>query len=716
MDDEIEGMVEDAGAAPSAAADLSPTATEESKALCAVILDRIKTDKRFFERDFKQMRADMRLARYGCEKWPEGHYRVNLIKQHLRSSTAALYAKNPTATAKRRPRLDFEIWDGTQESLQTAMMVMQNLSEQGYGLGPDGTATTPDGTPAPEQIGQMFREAAETLNDYRVGMEARRMADKLGKTLEILFAYFLQEQMPIRFKESMKHLVRRAKTCSVGYVRIGFQREFDTDADVTREIADMQNRIQLLERAAQQQQDPNKPDGRPAEIERMRLAAEGLAKQKTVLVREGLVFDFPRSTRVIPDRLTESLAGFQGARWVTIEHPMTVAQCESKFGVDLQKSATRYSMDGAQGGECEDGVGEVDGEMVEDKSGDMVSVFEHFDKEAGVVFICVEGHDEFLRAPSAPEIYVEGFFPVFALVFGAEESDRLFPVSEVRDLADPQAEYNRSRQGKREHRQFARPRVGTPTGALSEEEKTRFSNAKAFDVIEFSGGDDISKLLQPIQTSGVDPNLYDTGEVLQDVQLATGSQEAQMGITSGATATESAIADGSASTNSASDVDDLDSLLVTLARTGGQILMGEMSEEQVREIVGPGAYWPPEIQRNLAGEVLLEVEAGSSGRPNQARELRNLERIMPYLLQLPGIKGEALAREALRRLDDRLDLESMLSSGAPSIMALNGMTQSAGPDGPASAPDAQGGAGAQNKAPVPGPGGGSLPPMGDNRV
>jgi hypothetical protein len=71
--------------------------------------------------------------------------------------------------------------------------------------------------------------------------------------------------------------------------------------------------------------------------------------------------------------------------------------------------------------------------------------------------------------------------------------------------------------------------------------------------------------------------------------------------------------------------------------------------------------------------VLLEIEAGSMGRPNAAQEVANAQRIYPLLIQLPGIDPEFLAKDLLRRLDDRLDLTEAFKSSLPSIVAMNGM-------------------------------------------
>jgi len=98
-------------------------------------------------------------------------------------------------------------------------------------------------------------------------------------------------------------------------------------------------------------------------------------------------------------------------------------------------------------------------------------------------------------------------------------------------------------------------------------------------------------------------------------------------------------------------------------------------------------------------EIHLQIEAGSTGKPNKAAELRNIERIVPFLLQIPGIDPGFLAKELLKRLDDKLDLTQAMSEKIPSIIAMNQAQLAAGAGGP-QAPQLQGPAGGNN-APKP---------------
>ena len=75
-----------------------------------------------------------------------------------------------------------------------------------------------------------------------------------------------------------------------------------------------------------------------------------------------------------------------------------------------------------------------------------------------------------------------------------------------------------------------------------------------------------------------------------------------------------------------------------------QILLLEMSKEEVIAICGPGAVWPEFKKEEVLNEVYLEIEAGSTGKPNKAAELQNIERIIPFLIQIPGIDPKFLVR------------------------------------------------------------------------
>lgn len=692
---------------------------ENELALVTRILHTIKQDQEHHKEAFDRMREDMQLATHGFNKdWPKGHYVANIGGRHVKQKTAALYAKNPKVVARRRETLDFALWDENPQSLMMAMQAVQ-MAQQPTVDPVSGMQMDPAAMMDPA-----IQEASALMADFTQGQQRREMMTKLGRTLEVLFNHAMREQKPLDFKMGMKKLVRRACTTGVGYVELAFVREYGP-APVTQDrITDMRARLAHLEVLARDAAE-GEIESISAEMRELELGLQSAQTEELVVVKEGLVFDYPQSTRVIPDKNTTSLVGFVGARHLTVEYLFTVDEVRAQFpDADLEgKGFTPYRGDWNEDEEARvyettDSKGQT---SATGRKG-MIRVYKHYDKASGLVYYVAEGHKGFLRPVAAPDVFVEDFWPVYALTFNEVENEKeLFPPSDVRLMQHQQFEVNRSRQGQREHREAARPRFIYKKGFIEDEDAKRIGAARPFDVIPVNLTDQqsISDILEAITIPGVDPNLYETSPFFQDMQLVVGTQQATLGGIAKATATEAAIAESSMAASDGSSVDDLDNFLTVVARASGQILLREMSPERVTEIVGPGAFWPPMTLDQIADQLFLEIEAGSTGKPNQAVEISNWQQMLPMLLQMPGLDPHWLLRETLRRLDDRMDPTEAIVAGLPSIAMQNqAMPQNAvATEDPAAAPGAQGAEGGNN-APA-GPSevqAGSGPAFGSNQV
>lgn len=713
-----------------AAGDSEAEQPESEKAQVRKIQAAVKADRTFHDKAFVQMRKDMFAARkgYDPDNYPgKTSYVAPITRALIKAKTDSLYAKNPKATAKRRETLDFVVWDENPQSLEMAFQTLQ-MAQQMMAAAPQG-ADPVTGEPVaaiptiPPEMEQAFQTAQETIADYQQGMARRKDITKLGRTLEILYQQALQEQKPVDFKTGMKSLVRRALTTGVGYVELDFQRQYGPRPGMTERLADARTRLDHL-RALQERADEGEIEVDDAEMYELETSIEALQAEPEIVLREGLIIDFPPSTRVIPHSLCKSLVGFIGARRLTVEYLFTVSEIKEMFEVDLKDGYTAYSLKGkadkhASAVNMVSDEDEYGPRLEGGKEEGLVCVWKHFDKPSGLVYYVADGYDKWLRAPAAPNVFVEDFWPVYAITFNdVEDEDYLWPPSDVQLVKDMQHGINTSRQGQREHRKAARPRWVGAKGFVGDEAVTQIGQAEAFSVtlIDKEPAAKINDMLEVLDVPGVDPNLYDTSPYMTDMQMSVGMQEAQFGGVAKATATESAIAANSTAATSNSNVDDLDAFLTVLARASGQILLREMSEEQVKRIVGPGAFWPHQQLADVADEIYLEVQAGSTGKPNQAIEIDNFNKVAPILLQIPGLNQHWFLKEALRRLDDRMDLTEAFDQQAPSIVAQNSMSQ-AGPADPAAAPEAQGEAGADNApAPPDGDQGGSDAAFGSNQV
>lgn len=706
-----------------------PPATEAEKELVKKIQRKIRSDKKHHRKAFERMERDMFIAMNGRTKdWSEKNYAANITGRHINQAVGALYAKNPKVVARRQETIDFQIWDENDTSLMQAFGIMQQAQQMSQAVGTDemGNPITP---PIPPEAMQAFQQAQALLQDFQEGMQRREMLNKVGKTLEILYQRAMRDQQPVDFKTAMKQLVRRTKTTGVGYVELAFRREMGRDPIVAQQIQDAEARIEHLRKLLEDATDEDM-DEDSAELAELEASMKALMVEPEIVIKEGLIFDFPASTRVIPDKLCRNLTGFIGSRHLTVEYLFSKEQIDEMFGVDLKGRYTAYKTDGRPNGEDEYGQREIgfddDATEKQRQADDLVCVWKHYDKPSGNVYYIADGYDQMLRDPAPPDVYVDGFWPVYSLTFNEVESDKeLFPPSDVTLMLNMQQEYNRSRQGLREHRQASRPRWVFPQGAFNEKDLDWLGSAEPHSAtgLNMDPGTDIGKVLQPVPTAGVDPNLYETGQLFQDIQLVVGTQEAMLGGLAKATATESSIAASSSAATINSSIDDLDGFLTRIARAGGQILMREMSEEQAIAIAGRGAVWPAQSLEEIANEVYLEIAAGSTGKPNQASEIDNWSKMLPFLIQMKGINPTWLAKEALRRLDDRLDLTDAIAQSVPSLVALNNIegkaAAGAGPDGrPADQPPGPGGDTGGDNGPRPPPEAqaGSEPSFGSNQV
>jgi hypothetical protein len=188
-------------------------------------------------------------------------------------------------------------------------------------------------------------------------------------------------------------------------------------------------------------------------------------------------------------------------------------------------------------------------------------------------------------------------------------------------------------------------------------------------------GQDVGTIIQQVKPVPLDAGLYDVAPLMEDMFRVVGSQEANLGGTTGSTATEVSVAESSRMSSLGSNVDDLDDFLTDLCKAAGQVLLLNMDPMTATKIAGPGASWPTLSSQDVADELMLEVAAGSSGRPNKAAEIANFERLAPTIMQIPGIDPSWFAKEAIRRLDDGLDLTEAIKAAIPSIVAQNAMQQ-----------------------------------------
>lgn len=635
-------------------------------ALVKRLTGQVKQAKKHWAEAYKQMDQDAEFVR-NC-KWVQGngnkdHYVANLVMRHVQERTSTLYAKNPRAKATRQPRLDFSVWDEDQASLMNAQAVVQNAMAMGD----------------PAAIMMAQQQVQPLIDDVQQGYLRRKMIDKLGRTMVVMFQHTLTSTDP-SFKKEFKSVTKRAITQGIGWVKLNLVRAYEPDPDTIRKINDVTEQLAHLETLAGQLAE-GEVDETSAKAEELRLALAALQAEPEVLVEEGVTYTFPENRRIILDPRTRCISTFAGTNWLAQEYLMTPDEVRDVYKVDIGSRYTQYEPKADDGPSVKPPTTEGDG----GKENGLACVWELYDKKSRQVYVICEGFPDFLKEPAAPDVKVRRFFPLFSLMFNetvpTESEHSLYPQSDVQLLFSSQNEYNRMREALRQHRIASAPFYATPKGVLSDEDKDKLSARRPHDVIDLSvpPNTDVKSVIQGVPVAPIDPNLYETESVFSDMERTTGQQAAHFGGGSKKTsATEASIGEGSRVTTLSSAADDTDECLTEIAAAVGEVMLLEYSAETVKRIAGPGAVWPDMTRQDIADEIYLEIVAGSSGRPNRAQDLANLERAAPFLIQIPGVSPSWLAEKYVTTLDDTIDLADAVLDGIPSIVAMNALASGKG--------------------------------------
>jgi hypothetical protein len=618
---------------------------------------RIRAAKVFFEKDFKRMRSDMDFA--AGLQWvdqtslqdPSDRYVANLTIRMVNQKVASLYARDPKAIARRRKRLDFQIWDGNMQSL---LQAFQSASMAQAAGGVDVASTA-------------------LMMDYMQGKQWQQLVEKVGRTLEILYQYECDSQ-DIPFKLEMKQLVRRIVTCGVGYVFLDIKHDETDDYNVesTGPGNSMYDRLQRVQAIAEKLKGKEIEPDDPL-IEQLRLNIQSIQEsaqrgEQANLVQR-LEFDFPPSDKVIVDPNCRALKGFIGAQWIVREFIRPMDEVNTIFGLEGDDAVKAGSDEGSAKLFTEDGK-ELTGTEREhtkdlEEKKKLVTLWKVYDKRTRQQLYIVDGWRDYVCEPEAISPTVPTIFNGFACTFNDVETDPLgkasiYPPSDVQLIRCAQKEYNRVRETLRGHRKANAPTYVASKGMLTDNDKDALKAGVPNELIELENvpaGTEINKVVGILQKQPVDPNLYDARPIVDDIEKTVGLQDANLGPAKPhVTATVGNIAEQSRVIQSSSNVDDLDDLLTSLAKASGFAMLGEFDISTVQRIVGRGTVWPqdPAMRADFMNEIFLEVVAASSGRPNKQLDVQNFQAIAPTLAQA-GANPWGLIQEGVKRLDDQLE-------------------------------------------------------------
>lgn len=595
---------------------------------------------------------------------------------------------------------------------------------------------------------------AMSLADDRMKMEMQRTQRRIRRAERQDFAATLQIVVSKlwrrgHLKKAVRRQVRSALSVGAGWIKVVALHETKTDPHVQTELNDLRDNLERVQAKMKELQNAAQSTEETELLEaQLEEQIESLSPQLEVMIRKGLSIDFVPAEDMQVSTDVRYIDDYLEAGWLGNYYYIPCAKACEKLPLLTDhdvKRATKYYMRSPKTeidpdesttesewntdkGDDESANQYTSNDMTQNPSGqsDVASFLkccEIWDKDAGVIRTLVEGvKEKYGRETFRPRYKAKRFYPYFYLAFyevdGARHSQSM--AGRLSKLGD---EYASTRSSFRLTRERAIPGTLFDKTAIDPGEARTIEAAVHQEFVGLSPTNPQKKLsdmfaAKPIEVG--DPILWDTTPITRDMEKISGVQEAQISSASrrpNMTATEASIEQGGFANRTQADQDTLDDMLDDLAEYSAEISMQCIDPDDASRMAGIDAFWPTDLKlEDITTMVEVEIEAGSTGRPNRENEMRTWSTVLPLIRQdivaiqesrMIGNEPLALAltellRETLRRMGDRADIERFIPDPMqtpPLNPANSGLGEEDGQQAGASGDKPPGGNGSSARAP-----------------
>lgn len=503
----------------------------------------------------------------------------------------------------------------------------------------------------------------------------------VGETLEIMVSRMLKDA---GLKRVAKRWVRGAMTVGVGWIKAAMQTRTERDPMIEKQINDIQDNIArmnaLQRKLADGESDDN--DATRQEFEDQMIALQGQMERQ---VAEGLVLDLMAPEDVVVSPECGEIENYLNSPWVAFDMYKDLDDAMSITGwskKDLEQ-ANLYTQRPRKG-EIDEGTQSTqwveqdneEGEGAENPDG-FYRFSEIWSLRDGLVYTIIDGiHNRWAREPYAPRTGAR-FYPCFMLAFHPIDGER-WPQSDVYQLKRLQDEYARIRSNYAEHRKRAVPGVIFDATVVDEQSMQDLSRAQTQEysgVKTVRGNVPLRDLFWPKTYAQVDPGLYQTEQITQEMEKVSGAQDAvQGGIQVEKTATEAQILESGRGARTGARLDTLEDCLTELAEYSVQLTLLTMDGADAMRYAGPEAVWVDMSTDEALTLFNIEIKAGSTGKPKANSDREAWGTLMPLMEGMIDRIGHArmqgqewaakpwiaLLVETFNRLEDHADIEKFL--------------------------------------------------------
>jgi hypothetical protein len=488
-----------------------------------------------------------------------------------------------------------------------------------------------------------------------------------------------------QLKNRAKSTVRAALTCSFGILKVMYQRDVGEDAYIQGRINDQQeNRLAIRDLKQDLDDGSQKKHHEEKEVE-LEEQLLGIYEQSEVWSAEGLVIDRVLTENLLIDPSVCEFWDYTDADWMCQVIPMKRAQAEALYKKNLANAKIYQAGQSEPSHKKAKRLASMQLEAGPVTDDQQIAVLEIWDRTTQRVYTMVEGATEWLREPYSPSRAGERWYPFFLLPYQVVDGQFVGP--SLVDLTERlQDEHNEARDRFNQHRDLCIP-GWVASADINEKTIKKHSDSRFGEItIVDTEGKPLNQVIIPRGHPKIDPIVYDTSAVRYDWEQVTGLQDAARStVVRPKTATEANILQRALSGRVFEFKDQIEDWLQEIAQYSAQVLLQELTKEQVERYLGAPITkttmvdgkltiskektydWPELSKERIFDMVDLRIRAGTTGAPDGIEEKEGWLKVLPMVtslsiqmqnLQARGMDYEhirSLLRETLLRYDDRID-------------------------------------------------------------
>ncbi len=520
---------------------------------------------------------------------------------------------------------------------------------------------------------------------------------KFGETLQIV----TQREWSVgKLKRQAKRMVRSAQTVALGFIKAQLCTDTIKDPVMESKYNSLQDNLKAIDALiAEDQTGLNEDDlavKREEILNQMLLVQAGVERQ----VVKGSVYDVVRADDILVCPDVRELLDYTEAPWIRQNIYMPAEVACKRFNLTKAQvgKASKYRMNADSNGATPEALDENGAPTQTAEGGcDWVCVRERWSLEDGLIYTWLAGCDYWLSPPQPPQFPTSRFYGFFMLGYNWVD-DRRYPTSDVANMMALQDEFSARRSAARTWRERSKPGLVINGQALNPEDTASLTTSQIGENVVLKGLDPQTPLPSVVIAKPIaqlDLGMLDVSDIMRELEMQAGAQQASTGsVQTAKTATEAEILNQGTQNKGSEKVDTLDDLFTELANYTAQQCLQAYTQEDAVRIAGVGAVWPEDLTLDeLQNLVVIDVQAGSMGKPNTSMEQQQWNLLLPIInqtmneiaqleastavpSQIPNMPPQiqppspdqlalaqakrALLKETVRRFDDRIDVDQFL--------------------------------------------------------